>query len=145
MWPRAAFQEIAVSTYLGNTPPGYASDIYNASGRAYPDLSANAGAYHLFSNGDKTLASGTSGSTPIVASMITLINENRLAAGKGPVGFLNPTLYTKSHAFNDVSSTLALFCCHIFLSNFFVQITAGSNPACAKTAFPKAGFQTSAG
>ena len=33
---------------------------------------------------------GTSASTPVVASMITLINDARITAGKNSVGFLNP-------------------------------------------------------
>jgi hypothetical protein len=35
---------------------------------------------------------GTSLSAPVVASMVTLVNEARLAAGKGPVGYFTPTL-----------------------------------------------------
>jgi tripeptidyl-peptidase-1 len=42
-------------------------------------------------------------STPIVASIFTLINEERLAAGKSPVGFVNPTLYANPQMFNDVT------------------------------------------
>ena len=40
---------------------------------------------------------GTSASSPVVGSMITLINDARLAAGKGPVGFLNPSVYSRSN------------------------------------------------
>ena len=35
------------------------------------------------------LVFGTSASAPVVASMITLINDARIASGKGPVGFIN--------------------------------------------------------
>ena len=41
-------------------------------------------------DGQFTLAYGTSASAPVVASMITLINDARIAAGKNSVGFLNP-------------------------------------------------------
>ncbi|KAJ3473733.1 hypothetical protein NLG97_g10160 [Lecanicillium saksenae] len=41
--------------------------------------------------------------TPIVASMITLINEDRLAAGKSTLGFINPALYKNPSMFNDVT------------------------------------------
>lgn len=37
--------------------------------------------------------SGSSMSTPIFASVITLINDMRLAAGKTQLGFLNPAIY----------------------------------------------------
>ena len=42
------------------------------------------GKYHLIY--------GTSASTPVVASIITLNNDARISAGKKPVGFLNPTV-----------------------------------------------------
>jgi tripeptidyl-peptidase-1 len=45
---------------------------------------------------------GTSTSAPIVGSIITLINEQRIKAGKGPVGFVNPMLYVNSWALNDI-------------------------------------------
>lgn len=35
---------------------------------------------------------GTSCSSPVVGSIVTLLNDARLAAGKKPVGFLNPIL-----------------------------------------------------
>jgi tripeptidyl-peptidase-1 len=33
----------------------------------------------------------------------SLINENRAQAGKGPVGFLNPTLYANPTVLNDIT------------------------------------------
>jgi tripeptidyl-peptidase-1 len=35
--------------------------------------------------------------------MIALINDKRLEAGKGPVGFINPVIYANSQAFNDIT------------------------------------------
>ena len=46
----------------------------------------------LAADGIFHLVFGTSASTPVVASMITLINDARIAAGKNSVGFLNPTV-----------------------------------------------------
>jgi len=46
---------------------------------------------------------GTSMAAPVVASIFTLINEERLAAGKSPVGFVNPTLYANPQMFNDIT------------------------------------------
>ena len=37
-------------------------------------------------DGEFGLVFGTSASSPVMASMVTLINDARLAAGKGPVG-----------------------------------------------------------
>jgi len=53
----------------------------------------------------QTYASGgTSASTPIVAAVISRINEERMNAGKGPIGFLNPSLYANPEMFNDITS-----------------------------------------
>ena len=38
------------------------------------------------------LVYGTSASSPVVGSIITLINDARLFEGKSPVGFINPVL-----------------------------------------------------
>ena len=40
---------------------------------------------------------GTSAACPVVAGMVSLINDIRAKQGKGPVGFINPTLYA-AHA-----------------------------------------------
>jgi tripeptidyl-peptidase-1 len=34
---------------------------------------------------------------------VTLINEQRLKAGKGPVGFINPVMYQNPQVFNDIT------------------------------------------
>jgi hypothetical protein len=48
-------------------------------------------------------ASGTSASTPVIAGMISLINSERLAAGKPTLGFLNPAIYMFNGSFaNDI-------------------------------------------
>ena len=47
--------------------------------------------------------SGTSASAPSVAGMLARINAGLLAAGKSPVGLVNPTLYASSGSFaNDI-------------------------------------------
>lgn len=50
--------------------------------------------------------SGTSASAPGLAGFLTLLNDARLTAGKSPLGFLNPLLYSgKLHgdAFRDTT------------------------------------------
>jgi tripeptidyl-peptidase-1 len=96
-----------LSSYFQTTPPPYGNTvygnpIYNASGRGYPDVAALGQNIFLYSNGEPSFVGGTSASAPIFSSIITLINEKRLAAGKSTVGFLNPTLYQNPDAFNDV-------------------------------------------
>jgi hypothetical protein len=63
----------------------------------------------LYVDGQPNFVGGTSASAPIFSSIITLINEKRLGAGKSTVGFVNPTLYKNPHAFTDVSYLL-LWC-----------------------------------
>lgn len=48
-------------------------------------------ASHVATIGDGRyiLAGGTSASAPIIASLINRVNEERIRAGKGPVGFIS--------------------------------------------------------
>lgn len=47
---------------------------------------------YLGIDGEFELVFGTSCSSPVVGSFITMVNDARLAAGKGPVGFINPAV-----------------------------------------------------
>ncbi|KAK4560424.1 hypothetical protein LTR86_005620 [Recurvomyces mirabilis] len=90
----------AVSKYLSEDSPcapsyvasadasnlGEGGGLYNRVGRGYPDVSAN-GAFLLgHTNLTQHWQFGTSLATPVFASVINLINEERAAAGKDPVG-----------------------------------------------------------
>jgi tripeptidyl-peptidase-1 len=108
----------------------YGNPYYNQSGRGYPDVSAVGLNVLLYTDGQPKFVGGTSASAPIFASIITLINEKRLAAGKSTVGFINPTLYKNPHAFTDVSYLL-LWC----MLSLTIQITTGSNPGCNTNGF----------
>lgn len=68
--------------------------------------------------GAPTLIGGTSASAPLFAAVLTRINEERLKAGKSPVGFVNPTLYNNPSALHD--------------------ITKGTNPGCGTQGFSAA-------
>ena len=61
------------------------------------------------------MTGGTSAAAPIFASVVNLINEERIKVGKGPVGFVNPVLYANPEVLND--------------------ITNGSNPGCGTDGF----------
>ncbi|TAQ88670.1 hypothetical protein B7494_g2997 [Chlorociboria aeruginascens] len=112
-----SYQKSALSEYFTSHLPTYSSAQYNNSQltRGYPDVSANGVNYVVAVNGEFTLAYGTSASTPTFASLINLINEKRLRAGKSTVGFLNPVLYANSQVMND--------------------ITTGGNKGCGTTGF----------
>lgn len=115
-----SYQEDAVKNYLKKYAPHYGPNVYNDTGRsrAYPDVAAIGLNVATVFAGNTYGVGGTSASTPIFAGIVTLLNEARYAKGKGPIGFLNPTLYKNPHAFND--------------------ITIGSNPGCGTGGFPAA-------
>ena len=76
--------------------------VYNRLGRGMPDVSANGENAAMYQNGYATTGLGTSMSTPVFASVINRINEERIAVGKKPVGFINPTLYAHPEVLNDI-------------------------------------------
>jgi tripeptidyl-peptidase-1 len=45
-----------------------------------------------------------SASCPTFASLLTLVNKQRIAAKKSPVGFVNPVLYANPQVMNDVTN-----------------------------------------
>lgn len=100
-----SYQATAVNTFLADYPPGYTSAQYNTSGdsRAYPDVSANGANYVVAVDGGFELVYGTSASSPVFGSVVALLNNELVAAGKSPVGFLNPTLYAYPDVLNDVT------------------------------------------
>ena len=100
-----AYQAAAVDGFLTNHPPPYTSAQFNNSGtsRGYPDISANGANYVIAVDGTFSLVYGTSASSPVSASIFTLINEVRYDIGKGSIGFLNPTLYANPGLLNDIT------------------------------------------
>ncbi|KAH8069113.1 C2 domain-containing protein [Aureococcus anophagefferens] len=99
-----------VAAYLKSATGLPKARMYNATGRAYPDVAALAGLvnpYLVALSGGKSFAGvgGTSAASPTVAAMIAQVNNNRLKAGKKSMGWLNPFLYkTGEAAFHDVTT-----------------------------------------
>ncbi|KAI0081293.1 subtilisin-like protein [Panus rudis PR-1116 ss-1] len=118
VFTRPSYQSAAVTAYLnklGNTNSGK----FNRNGRAFPDVAAVGDNVEIVFQQQFGLVAGTSCSSPIFASVISLINDRLAAAGKPSLGFLNPFLYStaaSAGAFND--------------------ITTGSNPGCNTNGFP---------
>lgn len=75
------------------TNVGENGGVYNRLGRGYPDVSANGAFLLIFNNLTEETFFGTSLSSPLFGAVITLLNEERTAVGKGPIGFINPALY----------------------------------------------------
>ncbi|KAM5543114.1 hypothetical protein V8D89_002988 [Ganoderma adspersum] len=112
---RPSYQTKAVSAYLTGLGDTY-KGMFNASGRAYPDVSAQAQGFQVIYYTGLTSIDGTSASSPAFAGVISLLNDYRISKGKSPLGFLNPLLYSKAASgFND--------------------ITSGSNPGCGTNGF----------
>ncbi|KAH9064373.1 subtilisin-like protein [Lactarius vividus] len=113
---RQAYQENAVSTFLQNFGDKY-KGLYDPEGRGFPDISSQAIKFLFVSRGQPYVTSGTSGSAPTVAGIISLLNDHLISKGSAPLGFLNLWLYgTGLPGLND--------------------ITSGSNPGCNTDGFP---------
>jgi tripeptidyl-peptidase-1 len=100
------YQQAAVESFFALHSPPYNSTQYNNSRnvRGYPDISANGANYIVIIGNTSELVYGTSASSPVVGSIVTLINDARLAVNKSSVGFLNPVLYANPDALNDIIS-----------------------------------------
>ena len=105
VFPQPSYQKAAIANYYAKFNPPYGADRYNNSRvvRGFPDVSANGANYVVAVDGEFSLVYGTSASSPTFGSIVTIINEYRAAAGKGSVGFLNPTLYANPGALNDIT------------------------------------------
>ncbi|GAB7354905.1 hypothetical protein MBLNU459_g5537t1 [Dothideomycetes sp. NU459] len=105
-----AYQTGAVEGYLGKIGSLYAG-LYNRSGRAYPDVAAQGNHDVIVWAGNITTIGGTSASSPTFAAVITLVNDALIAAGKPPLGFLNPWLYGGAYkALTDITSGSSIGC-----------------------------------
>ena len=97
------YQASAVNGYLAKLGSLYHTR-FNRSSRAYPDVAAQGVGYQIVSGGSGYSADGTSASTPAFASIVALLNDRLIAAGKSPLGFPNPLLYSMGvSALNDVT------------------------------------------
>jgi tripeptidyl-peptidase-1 len=92
-FPRPAYQESQVSSFLSKHGAQWAQ-YYNAKGRGFPDISAQAQGFRIINGGRAALIGGTSASTPVVSSVVALLNAKRLQDGQPLLGFLNPWLYS---------------------------------------------------
>ncbi|KAI1435443.1 peptidase S8/S53 domain-containing protein [Xylaria sp. CBS 124048] len=97
------YQKTAIAAYYASHDPGYNASHYNNSRvvRGYPDVALSAQDFITGIDGGLEAFSGTSAATPLLGAMITLINGERLKAGKGPVGFLNSVFYEHPEIFDD--------------------------------------------
>ncbi|KAM0463062.1 hypothetical protein ACHAPV_003188 [Trichoderma viride] len=114
---RPWYQEAAVGTYLNKYVSEETKEYYKSyvdfSGRGFPDVAAHSVSpdYPVFQGGQLTPSGGTSAASPIVASVIALLNDARLRAGRPALGFLNPLIYGYAYkGFTDITSGQAVGC-----------------------------------
>ncbi|KAH8891212.1 subtilisin-like protein [Thozetella sp. PMI_491] len=119
------YQQAAIEKYYTKHNPPYpyyfngnyenSTGLYNRNGRGIPDVAANGDNIAVYVGGEFGTEGGTSASSPIFASLINRIVEERLKVGKGPLGFINPALYGNPGVLFD--------------------ITNGTNPGCGTQGF----------
>lgn len=93
---RPSYQNAAIEGYMKILGPKW-TGLYNPNGRGIPDVAAQAYRFHIVDKGSEILVGGTSASAPTFASVVSLLNNARLSAGKPPLGFLNPWIYSEGY------------------------------------------------
>ncbi|TVY38914.1 Tripeptidyl-peptidase [Lachnellula subtilissima] len=118
LFARPSYQASAVSSWLStDTTHSSFSKYFNSSGRAYPDVAAQATDFVIVVDGEEEAVDGTSCATPTIAS------------GKAGLGFLNPWLYANAtSALTDISSGKITGCSGVITNAGFSAVT-GWDPA----------------
>ncbi|KAJ6628090.1 peptidase S8/S53 domain-containing protein, partial [Mycena sp. CBHHK59/15] len=80
-FPVLSYQAGDVAAYLSSIGTQY-QGLYNATGRGFPDIAAQAENVEIGWTLQFWLVGGTSCASPIFASIISLVNDRLLAAGK---------------------------------------------------------------
>ena len=126
VFPRPAYQAAAALNYInalnitGNdTATNSLAGRFNTTGRGFPDVAMQGRDVAIVAAGQSTQVFGTSASSPMFASVIALVNNQLLNAGRPALGFLNPLLYSSAA-----------------VAGVFNDITVGSNVGCGTAGFP---------
>lgn len=91
--PAGKYQRSAVQAWLANCPNKPPATWFNASNRAYPDISLFGHNYLIVNNAAVGFVDGTSASSPSVAGLFALVIAARREKNLGNLGFLNYALY----------------------------------------------------
>jgi tripeptidyl-peptidase-1 len=112
IFPIPQYQSDAIKTFFKdhNPPYSYYTDgnyknstgLYNRNGRGIPDVAAIGDNIAVYLGGKYSLSGGTSASSPVFASIVNRIIEERIKRGKGPLGFINPVLYQHPEVLKDI-------------------------------------------
>ncbi|TVY51388.1 Tripeptidyl-peptidase sed3 [Lachnellula cervina] len=130
LFAQPSYQASAVSSWLStDTTHTSFSKYFNSSGRAYPDVAAQATDFIIVVGGESEAVDGTSCATPTFAGVVQLLNSARIASGKAGLGFLNPWLYgNATSGLKDISSGKITGCSGVITSAGFNAVT-GWDPA----------------
>ncbi|THU96529.1 family S53 protease [Dendrothele bispora CBS 962.96] len=123
VFSRPWYQDYAVTTYLDALGNDTYAGLFNRSGRAFPDIAAQGVNVEIVSGGLVDHVAGTSCSSPIFASVVSLINDRLIAAGKPYLR--NPWILAKPFSRSLYANPQAFF-----------DILNGSNPGCGTDGFP---------
>lgn len=88
------YQKQTVQNYVQSLN-AHNEGYYNPNGRAYPDVAAQGNYAAFVWNGLVFTLGGTSGSAPIFAGVIALVNDFLISQGRPTLGFMNPWLYSE--------------------------------------------------
>lgn len=115
------YQKNAVNSYFNNNKKSWGpwKDLFVKTGRGFPDVALQASNYRVVLAGRAFLIGGTSASAPAFAGLVGMLNDDRIANGKKPLGFLNPWLYSER------------------VAKTFTDITKGRSTGCDGTRFGK--------
>jgi len=106
--PTPAYQAADVKGYLASKsivfPP---ATYFNATNRGFPDIAAVGHDCLIYDAGSWMPVGGTSCAAPIVAAIMSIVNQAAIKKSGKPLGFLNPFLYQMHAAcpqcFHDVT------------------------------------------
>lgn len=124
-----SYQSNLTATYVASLK-GADSGLFNKTGRAFPDVTAQGSRQAIVVNGSVVLVrsfashgqinqladyvfvqvGGTSASSPIFAGGLALLNSLLIAAGKPTTGWIHPTLYSHPEAFTDITDGGSFSC-----------------------------------
>jgi len=100
-------QKAAIAAYFASGVALPPASYYNAAGRGFPDLAAFGSNVLILSQGQIEAVGGTSCSSPIVAGIVSLINDYVISKDGKPLGHIAPLLYKMQAAvpaaFTDIT------------------------------------------